>query len=66
MSVALIYPACKACVPYYFVICGLSGSTIAYLLNGMIVEEKQLLNTKYVFLFLHRFCLNFSFEEEFT
>jgi len=37
----LIHPACKAHVPYYIVICHLSGSTIHphYLINGTLLEK---------------------------
>ena len=58
----LCYPAFKAHVPYYIVICGLSGSNIFFhiLINGTIFGKK-LLNMKCVFCLKH-----FSFQEEFS
>jgi len=48
---SLIYPACKAHVPYSIVICGLSDSSVFfkhYFINGTIFGKKKKLNIKCV------------------
>ena len=53
----LSYPAFKAHAPYYIVICGLSGSTIFFHIQGRIFWGRGGKIMKIKLVFLYNFCL---------
>ena len=55
---SICYPARKAHVPYYIVICSLSGSYFSHYLTNRMIFGRKFLNIKCVcFDFLQKFCL---------